>query len=86
MKRQFKPVSKKIEQQRGPLFDAPRPETVNMVMSHLSDLIGIGALFTIAKLAKTLATPVRGVPSAQTERKNVNPRKQLDPKTAFLPS
>lgn len=86
MKRQFKPVSKKVEQQRSPLFDAPSPETVNMVMSHLSEMIGIGALFTIAKLAKTLATPVRGVPYTQTGRKNVNPRKQLDPKTAFMPS
>lgn len=86
MKRQFKPVSKKVAQQRGPLFDAPSPETVNMVMSHLPDLIGIGALFTIAKLARSLAMPVRGAPSVQTGRKNVNLRKQLNPKTAFLPS
>lgn len=85
MQRTFKPVSQKVSDRRPPLFQPPSPENAQLIMSHLSSLLGVGILLAIGKIAKSIALPQRGA-RRQEGGGNINPRKRLNPSTSFLPN
>lgn len=77
----FKPIARGKER-RPAMVSAPTRDMARAVSANLEDFIGLGVLLAIGKIAKSMALP----PKRQAGRGNINPRKQLNPSTAFLPS
>jgi len=80
----FKPISPNIKERRPPLIQPPSQQVSQMVTAHLGDLLGVALMLMLLKISRSLTEPSRrGRKNGHSPQANL--KKQLDPKTSFVP-